>query len=302
LGFFDRLKEGLAKTREQFVGQVENLVMGKKKIDAALLEDLEEVMVLSDLGVETTGRIINHVQEKVRRNELSDPALLKEEIKLQIRDILKQGYSGLRGGDSLAVYLVIGVNGVGKTTTIGKLAARLARDGKKVVIAAADTFRAAATEQIVLWGQKAGADVVRHKSGADPGAVVFDAIGAARARDANVLIVDTAGRLHTKTNLMEELKKINRIIERELPGEPRETLLVLDATTGQNALSQAKLFNQAVGITGIVLTKLDGTAKGGIVVAIASELGVPVKLVGIGEQIDDLQDFSPTDFVDALFG
>jgi fused signal recognition particle receptor len=296
------LKEGLAKTREQFVGQVENLVMGKKKIDAALLEDLEEVMVLSDLGVETTGRIINHVQEKVRRNELSDPALLKEEIKLQIRDILKQGYSGLRGGDSLAVYLVIGVNGVGKTTTIGKLAARLARDGKKVVIAAADTFRAAATEQIVLWGQKAGADVVRHKSGADPGAVVFDAIGAARARDANVLIVDTAGRLHTKTNLMEELKKINRIIERELPGEPRETLLVLDATTGQNALSQAKLFNQAVGITGIVLTKLDGTAKGGIVVAIASELGVPVKLVGIGEQIDDLQDFSPTDFVDALFG
>ena len=302
MGFFDRLKEGLAKTREQFVGQVENLVMGKKKIDAALLEDLEEVMVLSDLGVETTGRIINHVQEKVRRNELSDPALLKEEIKLQIRDILKQGYSGLRGGDSLAVYLVIGVNGVGKTTTIGKLAARLARDGKKVVIAAADTFRAAATEQIVLWGQKAGADVVRHKSGADPGAVVFDAIGAARARDANVLIVDTAGRLHTKTNLMEELKKINRIIERELPGEPRETLLVLDATTGQNALSQAKLFNQAVGITGIVLTKLDGTAKGGIVVAIASELGVPVKLVGIGEQIDDLQDFSPTDFVDALFG
>ncbi|HEX9861223.1 MAG TPA: signal recognition particle-docking protein FtsY [Nitrospirota bacterium] len=302
MGFFDRLKEGLAKTREQFVGQVENLVMGKKKIDAALLEDLEEVMVLSDLGVETTGRIINHVQEKVRRNELSDPALLKEEIKLQIRDILKQGYSGLRGGDSLAVYLVIGVNGVGKTTTIGKLAARLARDGKKVVIAAADTFRAAATEQIVLWGQKAGADVVRHKSGADPGAVVFDAIGAARARDANVLIVDTAGRLHTKTNLMEELKKINRIIERELPGEPRETLLVLDATTGQNALSQAKLFNQAVGITGIVLTKLDGTAKGGIVVAIASELGVPVKLVGIGEQIDDLQDFSPSDFVDALFG
>lgn len=302
MGFFDRLKEGLAKTREQLVGQVENLVIGKKKIDAALLDELEEVMVLSDLGVETTGRIIDRVQEKVRRNELSDPALLKEEIKLQIKDILKQGYSGLRGGDSLAVYLVIGVNGVGKTTTIGKLAARLTRDGRKVVIAAADTFRAAATEQIVLWGQRAGADVVRHKSGADPGAVVFDAIGAARAREANVLIVDTAGRLHTKTNLMEELKKINRIIERELPGEPRETLLVLDATTGQNALSQAKLFNQAVGITGIVLTKLDGTAKGGVVVAIASELGVPVKLVGVGEQVDDLQDFSPADFVDALFG
>jgi fused signal recognition particle receptor len=301
LGFFDKLKAGLTKTRDQFVGQVEDLVLGKKKIDEELLDELEEVMVLSDLGLDTAHRVIDRVREKVKRNELTDAALLKSEIKGQIKDILDKGHAGLRGGDSLAVYLVIGVNGVGKTTTIGKLAARLKAEGRKVLIAAADTFRAAASEQLALWGEKAGVDVVKHKQGADPGAVVFDAIAAARARDVNVVIVDTAGRLHTKTNLMEELKKINRVIERELPGEPREVLLVLDATTGQNALSQAKLFNAAVGVTGIVLTKLDGTAKGGIVVAIASELGVPVKLVGVGEQIDDLQDFRPAEFVDALF-
>jgi fused signal recognition particle receptor len=302
LGFFDRLKEGLTKTRDQFVGQVEDLVLGKKKIDDELLDELEEIMVLSDLGLDTAQRIIDNVREKVKRKELDDAELLKTEIKGQIRSILEQGSSHLRGGDSLAVYLVIGVNGVGKTTTIGKLAARLKAEGKKVLIAAADTFRAAAAEQLALWGERAGVDVVKHKAGADPGAVVFDAIAAARARDVNVVIVDTAGRLHTKINLMEELKKINRIIERELPGEPREVLLVLDATTGQNALSQAKLFNQAVGVTGIALTKLDGTAKGGIVVAIASELGLPVKLVGVGERMDDLQDFSPAEFVEALFG
>jgi len=301
LGFFDRLKQGLTKTRDQFVGQVEDLVLGKKKIDDSLLDELEEVMVLSDLGLDTAHRVIDRVREKVRRNELDDASLLKNEIKEQIRGILDKGHADLRGGDSLAVYLVIGVNGVGKTTTIGKLAARLKSEGRRVLIAAADTFRAAASEQLALWGEKAGVDVVKHKQGADPGAVVYDAIAAARARDVNVVIVDTAGRLHTKTNLMEELKKINRVIERELPGEPREVLLVLDATTGQNALSQAKLFNAAVGVTGIVLTKLDGTAKGGIVVAIASELGVPVKLVGVGEQIDDLQDFRPAEFVDALF-
>jgi len=301
LGFFDKLKTGLTKTRDQLVSGIENVVLGKKKIDENLMEDLEEVMILADLGVDTTRGIIDSVREKVKRNELTDADLLKKEIKEQIRAILKNRAGELRGGDSLAVYLIIGVNGTGKTTTIGKLSAKLRADGKKVLLAAGDTFRAAAAEQLVLWGERTGADVIRHKSGADPGAVIFDAIAAARAREVEVLLVDTAGRLHTKTNLMEELKKINRVIERELPGEPREVLLVLDATTGQNALSQAKLFNQAIGVTGIVLTKLDGTAKGGIVVAISSELGIPVKMVGVGEQVDDLQPFDPDEYVDALF-
>ena len=301
MGFFDKLKAGLTKTRDSFVAGIENVVLGKKKIDDQLLEDLEEVMIMGDLGVETTRAIIDRVQEKVKRKELTDADLLKKEIKEQIRDILRRDTGPLRSGDSLAVYLVIGVNGTGKTTTIGKMSAKLRAEGRKVLLAAGDTFRAAAAEQLVLWGERSGADVVRHKSGADPGAVVFDAIAAARAREAEVLLVDTAGRLHTKANLMEELKKINRVIERELPGEPREVLLVLDATTGQNALSQAKLFNQAIGVSGIVLTKLDGTAKGGIVVAIAQELGIPVKMIGVGEGIDDLQPFDADEFVEALF-
>lgn len=301
MGLFDRLKAGLARTREQFVSGIENVVLGKKEIDAKLLEELEEVLVSSDLGVDTAGSIIARVQEKVSRKELTDSGLVKREIMDQIGDILKRNSGSLRSGHSPTVYLIIGVNGTGKTTTIGKLAARLKAEGRKVLLAAGDTFRAAAAEQLVLWGEKAGVEVVRHKHGADPSAVVFDAIAAARARDIDVLLVDTAGRLHTKTNLMEELKKINRVVERELPGEPSEVLLVLDATTGQNALSQAKLFNQAVGVTGIVLTKLDGTAKGGIVVAIASELGIPVKMVGVGEQVDDLQSFDPEGFVEALF-
>ena len=304
MGFFDKLKSGLVKTRDSFVAGIENAVHGKKKIDAALLDELEEIMVLADLGVETAGSIIKGVQEKVKRQELTDASLLKKEIKDRIRGILR-GDAGTfgagRGGESLSVYLFVGVNGTGKTTTIGKLAAKFSAEGKKIILAAADTFRAAASEQLVLWGEKAGVDVIRHKSGADPGAVVFDAIAAARAREADILLVDTAGRLHTKTNLMEELKKINRVIERELPGEPSEVILVLDATTGQNALSQAKLFNQAVGVTGIILTKLDGTAKGGIVVAIASELGIPVKMIGVGEKQEDLQPFNPDEFVEALF-
>ena len=302
MGFFDRLKDGLAKTRERFAGAIEDAVLGKKKIDDALLEELEEALVLADMGVETAGAVIGRVREKVRRDELTDPELLRREIKEDVRRVLGARHPELRGGEGLiAVYLVVGVNGTGKTTTIGKMAATLASGGKKVLLAAADTFRAAAAEQLVIWGERAGADVVRHKHGADPGAVVFAAIAAAKARNADVILVDTAGRLHTKTNLMEELKKINRVIERELPGEPSEVLLVLDATTGQNALSQAKLFNQAVGVTGIVLTKLDGTAKGGIVVAIASELGIPVKFIGVGEKVDDLQQFDPDAFVEALF-
>jgi fused signal recognition particle receptor len=304
LGFFDKLKSGLSKTRDNFVGGIEKAVYGKTEIDAVLLDDLEEALISADLGAETAATIVKNVKEKLQRKGLSNAfaPLVQKEIKESVRDILRGDAGTFRGGEkTLSVYLFVGVNGTGKTTTIGKLAARFKSDGKKVILAAADTFRAAAAEQLVLWGERAGIDVIRHKSGADPGAVVFDAIAAARAREADILLVDTAGRLQTKTNLMEELKKINRVIERELPGEPSEVILVLDATTGQNALSQAKLFNEAVGVTGIILTKLDGTAKGGIVIAIASELGIPVKMIGVGEKQEDLQPFNPDEFAEALF-
>jgi fused signal recognition particle receptor len=304
LGFFDKLKSGLSKTRDNVVGGIEKAVYGKTEIDAVLLDDLEEVLISADLGAETAAVIVKNVKEKLQRKGLSNAfaPLVQKEIKESVRDILRGDAGTFRGGEkTLSVYLFVGVNGTGKTTTIGKLSAKFKSDGKKVILAAADTFRAAAAEQLVLWGERAGIDVIHHKSGADPGAVVFDAIAAARAREADILLVDTAGRLHTKTNLMEELKKINRVIERELPGEPSEVILVLDATTGQNALNQAKLFNEAVGVTGIVLTKLDGTAKGGIIVAIAAELGIPVKMIGVGEKQEDLQPFNPDEFADALF-
>lgn len=304
MGFFDKLKSGLAKTRNNFVTGIEKAVYGKKEIDAAALDDLEEMLISADLGAETASTIVKNVQEKLQREGLSDAfaPLIQKEIKERVRDILRGDAGTFRGGkNTLSVYLFVGVNGTGKTTTIGKLSAKFKSEGKKVILAAADTFRAAAAEQLVLWGERAGIDVIHHKSGADPGAVVFDAIAAARAREADILLVDTAGRLQTKTNLMEELKKINRVIERELPGEPSEVILVLDATTGQNALSQAKLFNEAVGVTGIILTKLDGTAKGGIVVAIAAELGIPVKMIGVGEKQEDLQPFNPDEFAEALF-
>jgi fused signal recognition particle receptor len=304
LGFFDKLKSGLAKTRDNVVGGIEKAVYGKTEIDAVLLDDLEEVLISADLGAETAGAIVKNVKEKLQRKGLSNAfaPLVQKEIKESVRDILRGDAGTFRGGEkTLSVYLFVGVNGTGKTTTIGKLSAKFKSEGKKVILAAADTFRAAAAEQLVLWGERAGIDVIHHKSGADPGAVVFDAIAAARAREADILLVDTAGRLHTKTNLMEELKKINRVIERELPGEPSEVILVLDATTGQNALNQAKLFNEAVGVTGIILTKLDGTAKGGIVIAIAAELGIPVKMIGVGEKQEDLQPFNPDEFAEALF-
>jgi fused signal recognition particle receptor len=304
LGFFDKLKSGLAKTRDNVVGGIEKAVYGKTEIDAVLLDDLEEVLISADLGAETAAVIVKNVKEKLQRKGLSNAfaPLVQKEIKESVRDILRGDAGTFRGGEkTLSVYLFVGVNGTGKTTTIGKLSAKFKSDGKKVILAAADTFRAAAAEQLVLWGERAGIDVIHHKSGADPGAVVFDAIAAARAREADILLVDTAGRLHTKTNLMEELKKINRVIERELPGEPSEVILVLDATTGQNALNQAKLFNEAVGVTGIILTKLDGTAKGGIIVAIAAELGIPVKMIGVGEKQEDLQPFNPDEFAEALF-
>jgi fused signal recognition particle receptor len=304
LGLFDKLKSGLSKTRDNVVGGIEKAVYGKTEIDAALLDDLEEALISADLGAETAATIVKNVKEKLQRKGLSNAfaPLVQKEIKESVRDILRRDAGTFRGGEkTLSVYLFVGVNGTGKTTTIGKLSAKFKSEGKKVILAAADTFRAAAAEQLVLWGERAGIDVIHHKSGADPGAVVFDAIAAARAREADILLVDTAGRLQTKTNLMEELKKINRVIERELPGEPSEVVLVLDATTGQNALSQAKLFNEAVGVTGIVLTKLDGTAKGGIIVAIAAELGIPVKMIGVGEKQEDLQPFNPDEFADALF-
>lgn len=304
MGFFDKLKSGLAKTRNNVVTGIEKAVYGKTQIDAAVLDDLEEVLIAADLGAETAAAIVKKVQDKLKREGLTNAfaPLIQKEIKESVRDILRGDAGTFRGGEkTLSVYLFVGVNGTGKTTTIGKLSAKFKSEGKKVILAAADTFRAAAAEQLVLWGEKAGIDVIHHKSGADPGAVVFDAIAAARAREADILLVDTAGRLQTKTNLMEELKKINRVIERELPGEPSEVILVLDATTGQNALSQAKLFNEAVGVTGIVLTKLDGTAKGGIVVAIAAELGIPVKMIGVGEKQEDLQPFNPDEFAEALF-
>ncbi len=304
MGFFDKLKSGLAKTRNNVVTGIEKAVYGKTQVDAALLDDLEEVLIAADLGAETAAAIVKKVQDKLKREGLTNAfaPLIQKEIKESVRDILRGDAGTFRGGEkTLSVYLFVGVNGTGKTTTIGKLSAKFKSEGKKVILAAADTFRAAAAEQLVLWGEKAGIDVIHHKSGADPGAVVFDAIAAARAREADILLVDTAGRLQTKTNLMEELKKINRVIERELPGEPSEVILVLDATTGQNALSQAKLFNEAVGVTGIVLTKLDGTAKGGIVVAIAAELGIPVKMIGVGEKQEDLQPFNPDEFAEALF-
>ena len=300
-GFFERLKQGLSKTHSNLVGRIDSLVLGKKQIDAETLEELEEILIAADIGVATAVELIRMLEQRMKRNELKDGETLKKALKEEIlARLLKQAAPLDTSAASPYVILVIGVNGVGKTTTIGKLASRFILEGKKVILAAGDTFRAAAAEQLEIWGKRAGADVIRHKEGADPSAVVFDACKAAIARKCDILIVDTAGRLHTKSNLMEELKKIKRILSRELPGAPHETLLVLDGNTGQNALAQAKMFHEAIGLTGIVLTKLDGTSKGGIVFAINKELSIPVKLIGIGEAIEDLREFDPKEFVDAL--
>lgn len=299
LGVLRSLRDGLAKTRKDFADRVGPIVLGEK-IDDAFLDKLEEALISSDVGAQTAAAVLADMKERFRRNELSSPAQVSERLKQILFEILSSHSSPFSLTSSPYTILMIGVNGTGKTTTIGKLAYRLRNQGKSVVLAAADTFRAAASEQLSIWGERAGIPVIKHREGADPGAVVFDAVSAARARAADVLIVDTAGRLHTKSNLMEELKKMKRIMSRELPGAPHEVLLVLDANTGQNALVQAKMFNEALGITGIVLTKLDGTAKGGIVFAIAKELSIPVKFVGIGEAIDDLRDFDAKDFVEAL--
>ena len=300
-GFFRRLVSGLTKTRQNIVSGLDSLFHGFSSIDEEFYEELEEILIMGDLGVKATYAILDDLREKVKEQHIKEPADCKQLLIDSIKAQMQIGETAYEFENRKSVVLVIGVNGVGKTTTIGKLAGKLRSDGKKVVIAAADTFRAAAGDQLKEWADLANAEFIGGQEGSDPAAVVYDAVAAAKARKADVLLCDTAGRFHNKKNLMEELKKINRVIEREYPDAYRETLVVLDGTTGQNALSQAKQFAEAAEITGIVLTKMDGTAKGGIVVAIQSELGIPVKYIGVGETIDDLQKFDPDDFVNALF-
>ncbi|MPM21596.1 Signal recognition particle receptor FtsY [bioreactor metagenome] len=302
MGFFDKLKAGLEKTRKSFTEKIEQLVIGYAKIDDEFIDDLEAVLLSADVGVKTTTKLIEEVRKGIKAKEIQSPDDLKPFLEKQITAILGEGSTDLFNAiQPPTVIMVVGVNGVGKTTTIGKLGNYYREQGAKVVLAAGDTFRAAAIEQLEIWGQRIGAEVIKHSNGSDPAAVAFDAIQSAWAKKADVLIIDTAGRLHTKSNLMDELKKIRRVIARELPDAPHETLLVLDATTGQNAISQAKIFSDACDITGVVLTKLDGTAKGGVVVAIKSELNVPVKLIGVGEGVNDLRPFIPSEFAQALF-
>ena len=301
MGFFDKLKNGLTKTRESIAKQVNNVFSVFVKVDDELFENLEEALIMADIGVETSTYIIEKLRDNVKHKHITDGNLVKEELKSIISEILSALDTTVNTSTTPSVILVIGVNGVGKTTSIGKIASHYKSMGKKVLLAAADTFRAAAIDQLDIWAQRSGCDIIKHQENSDPAAVVFDACTAAKARGADILICDTAGRLHNKKNLMAELAKINRVIERELPDSARETLLVLDATTGQNAVSQAKLFSEAADITGIILTKLDGTAKGGIVIPIAKEQNVPVKFVGVGEGIDDLQEFNSDDFAKAIF-
>lgn len=300
MNIFSKIAAGLKKTKDSMMGKLEALMNSFTKIDEDFFEELEELLITCDIGVETSLEICGELRKKVKEKGLTETAQLMDELKEIITEMLGED-KGLDVSAKPAVILVIGVNGAGKTTTIGKLAARYKNEGKKVIVAAADTFRAAAIDQLEVWTQRAGVDIVKHEEGSDPAAVVFDAVTAAKAREADVLICDTAGRLHNKKNLMDELKKISRIVNQQAEGCSLETLLVLDATTGQNAVNQAKLFGETADITGIVLTKLDGTAKGGIIISIHRELGIPVKLVGVGEKLDDLQDFHAKDFVDALF-
>ena len=300
-GFFKRLVSGLTKTRDNIVSGFDSIFSGFSHIDDDFYEELEEILVMGDIGIHATEEIIENLKKKVKENHIKEPVDCRELLINSIKEQMYVGDTAYRFEEETSVVRVIGVNGVGKTTTIGKLAGKLKSQGKKVILGAADTFRAAAGEQLTEWANRAGVEIVGGQEGSDPGSVVYDAVQAAKARKADVLLCDTAGRLHNKKNLMEELKKINRILEKEYPEAYRETLVVLDATTGQNALVQAKQFSEAAEITGIVLTKMDGTAKGGIAVAIHSELGIPVKYIGVGESIDDLQKFDADQFVDALF-
>ena len=300
MGFFDKLKQGLSKTKSSFEEKMNNVFSTFRKVDEDLLEELEEVLILSDVGVETSTKIIGNLREKIKKEKLEDVEDVKQALREEIKEIFDSVDNSLRLDTKPSVILVVGVNGVGKTTSIGKIANRLKQDGKKVVIAAADTFRAAAVEQLEIWASRAGCELVKRDEGVDPASVVFDAIKITKEKNADVLICDTAGRLHNKKYLMDELIKIKKVIDKELPDASKEVLMVLDATTGQNAISQVKAFKETVDITGLILTKLDGTAKGGVVIGITNENNMPVKFIGIGEQIDDMEIFNSDDFVKAL--
>lgn len=301
MGFFEKLKAGLSKTKKALFGGIEDLFKRFRRVDEDLFDELEELLITSDVGVETTEELLDALREKVKEEKIKEPEEIKKILYAELRSMIGEG-DGLHLSTKPSVILVIGVNGVGKTTSIGKMAAELKSQKKKVLVAAADTFRAAAAEQLAVWCERAGVDLIRQNAGADPASVVFDAIQAAKSRGSDVIIVDTAGRLHNKKNLMDELAKINRVISRELPDADRENLLVLDATTGQNAVIQAREFKEAASITGLILTKLDGTAKGGIILSIRRELDIPVKFVGVGEGIDDMKPFDADEFAEALFG
>ena len=300
MGFFERLKQGLKKTKESILGQVNNIFKSFSKVDEDMLEELEEVLIASDVGVGVTSGIIEKLREAIKEKHISEPEIARTELMSILENVIGDN-EGLNLSTKPSVIFVIGVNGVGKTTSIAKLAHKLKSEGKTVALAAADTFRAAAIDQLEIWAQRVGVPVIKHSEGSDPAAVVFDAASYVKSHGTDVLIVDTAGRLHVKKNLMDELAKIARVLDRELPGCDRENLLVLDAVTGQNAINQAKEFTRAANITGIILTKLDGTAKGGVIISVKTELGIPVKFIGVGEQMDDLQEFDRASFIDALF-
>jgi len=300
MGFFERLKDGLTRTRKGFIEKVESIFTGRK-IDEETLQELEDILIMSDIGIKAASEIVTVIRERAKKGEAKDLDSVKDLLKKEMIEILGGSQPIVVYDNKPFVILAVGVNGVGKTTTIGKLASRFRSQGFSVLLAAGDTFRAAGIEQLEVWAERAGTQLVKHQHGSDPAAVAFDAVVAAKNRGTDVVIVDTAGRLHTKSNLMEELKKVRKTIEKAMPEAPHEILLVVDATTGQNALRQAELFNEAVGITGIALTKLDGTAKGGIVLAIKKGFGIPIRLIGVGEGIDDLRDFVPKEFVEALF-
>lgn len=301
-GFFARLKEGLSKTTQNITGKIDQMLGNYTKIDEDMLEELEEILITSDVGYETTVEIVDRLRQNLKEKLIDNPAQVKPELKLVIESMLQENQESLRIEESPSILVVVGVNGVGKTTSIGKLAHQMKGQGKSVLLAAADTFRAAAADQLTIWAERSGVDIVKHQEGADPSAVIFDGIHAAKKRNIDVLICDTAGRLHNRKNLMQELGKIFKIVEREYPEANKEVLLVIDATTGQNAMNQAKVFQEVAPLSGIILTKLDGTAKGGVVLAITQELKIPVKFIGVGEQIDDLQMFDASSFAEAMIG